>query len=114
LHLGIPTDVTLFVADAPVDLGGGVSLLGRRGFVIDEDLIDDRLDRPQLGGWSIPGQRLGMGVRMLESMPDDSSGVSELSGDLSDGRAIAPRPSNRAVVVHGHHVLGLRVGDRSV
>ena len=51
---------------------------------------------------------------MRESMPDGFSGVSELPGDLSDGQTIAPRPPNRAVVVHGNHVLGLRVGDRSM
>src|SRR5205823_4825753 len=67
-----------------------------------------------LGGWTVPGQRLGMGVRMHESMPDGFAGVTELPGDLMDGHAIAPRPPNRAVVIHGNHVLGLRVGDRSV
>jgi hypothetical protein len=47
-------------------------------------------------------------------MANGSSGVSELPGDLSDGQTIAPRPPNRAVVIHGNHVLGLRVGDRSL
>jgi hypothetical protein len=62
LNLGIAADVTLLVAKAAVDLGGGVPLLGRGGFVIEEDLIDQRLEWPQLGGGSISGQRLGMGV----------------------------------------------------
>ena len=34
-----------------------------------------------------------------------------MSGDLSDGHAIASRPSDRAVVIHRKHVLGLRVGE---
>ena len=56
----------------------------------------------------------GMGLGMLEDMPDGLAGVSELPGDLPDGHAIAPSPPNRAVVVHRKHVLGLRVGDRSL
>ena len=51
---------------------------------------------------------------MLEGMPDGFSGVSELSGDLADGHAIAPCPPNGAVVVHGNHVLGLREVSRSM
>jgi hypothetical protein len=55
-----------------------------------------------------------MWVRMHEGMPHGSSGVFKLPGDLSDGHAIAPRPSNRTVIIHGNHVLSLRVGDRSM
>jgi hypothetical protein len=114
LNLGIPAAVVVFVAKASEHLSGGVPLLGRGGFVVDQDLVDDRLERPQPGGRTVPGQRPGMRFRMRESMPDGSSGVSELPGDLSDGQAITPRPPNRAKVVHGHHVLVLRVGDRSM
>ena len=46
LHLSIPASVAVFVAEAPEDLGGGVPLLGRGVFVVDEDLVDDRLERP--------------------------------------------------------------------
>ena len=35
LHLGIAATVTVFVAKATEDLGGGVPLLGRGGFVVD-------------------------------------------------------------------------------
>jgi hypothetical protein len=52
-----------------------------------------------------------MGVGMHEGMPDGPSGVSELAGDLPDGQAIAMSPPNRAIVIHGHHVLALRVGE---
>jgi hypothetical protein len=51
---------------------------------------------------------------MIEDMPDGLASVTELSGDLPDGHAIATSPPNRAVVVHREHVLGLRVGDRSL
>jgi hypothetical protein len=50
-----------------------------------------------------------MGVGMHEGMPDGPPGVSELAGDLPDGHAIAIGPPTRAIVVHGHHALALRV-----
>src|SRR5512144_639455 len=96
LNLGIAAEVTLLIAKAAVDLGGGVPLFGRGGFVIEEDLIDQRLERPQLGGESVSGRRFGMGVGMHEGMPDSSSRVTELPGDLPDGHAIAISPPNRA------------------
>ena len=111
LNLGVATEVTLLIVEAAVDLGGGVPLLGRGGFVIEEDLIDQRLERPQLGSGPVSGQRLGMGVRMHEGMSDGSSRVTELAGDLPDGHAIAISPPNRAVVVRGNHILALRVGE---
>jgi hypothetical protein len=55
-----------------------------------------------------------MGVGMHERMPDGLPGVSELAGDLPDGHAIAPGPPNRSIIIHGHHVLALRAGERSV
>ena len=51
---------------------------------------------------------------MRQSMPDGLAGVPELLGDLPDGHAITSRPPNRAIVVHGNHVLGLRVGECSM
>jgi len=47
-------------------------------------------------------------------MPYCSSGVSELSGDLPDGQTIAQGSPNRAIIIHGNHVLILRAGDRSM
>ena len=114
LDLGVAAGVAVLVAEAAEHLRGGVPLLGRGGLVVGEDLVDDRLERPEHGGRSVPGQRLGMGLGMLEDLPDGLAGVSELPGDLADGHAIASRPPNRAVVVHRKHVLGLRVGDRSL
>jgi hypothetical protein len=47
---------------------------------------------------------------MHEGMPDGSSRVTELPGDLPDGHAIAISSPNRAIVVHGNHILALRAG----
>ena len=65
LHLGIPAAVVMLVAKAPEELCGGVPLLGRGGFVVDEDLVDDRLDRPQQRSESIPRRRAGSGSACL-------------------------------------------------
>src|SRR5271157_2067786 len=111
LNLGVAAEVTLLVTEAAVDLSGGVSLLGRGVFVVEEDLLNQRLERPQPGSGSVSGQRLGMGVRMREGMPDGPSGVTKLPGDLPNGHAIAISPSNRAIIVHGSHILALRAGE---
>jgi hypothetical protein len=98
LNLGISSGVGVLIAKATVDLSGGVALLGRSVLVVGEDLVDDRLDRSEPGSLSV-------------AVPDGFACVSELSGDLSDGHAIATSPANRAIVIHRKHVLGLREGD---
>ena len=64
LHLGIAAAVAVLVAEPPEDLGGGVPLLGRGGLVVDEDLVDDRLNRPQQRSESVPGRRRGGSARL--------------------------------------------------
>ena len=49
LHLGIAAAVTVFVAEPPEDLSGGVPLLARGGLVVDQDLVNDRVKRPEPG-----------------------------------------------------------------
>src|SRR5579885_2293530 len=85
LDLGIAAVVAGLVAEAAIDLRGGVALLGRGGPVLDEDLVDEGLEGAELGSRPVPGQELGMGVGMHEGVPDGPPGVSELAGDLPDG-----------------------------
>ena len=68
LHLGIAAAVVVFVAEPPEDLGGGVPLLGWGDFVVDEDLVDDRLNRSQERSESIPGRREGVRLGLLENL----------------------------------------------
>ena len=79
LDLGIAAGVGVLVAEAAMDLGGGVPLLGRGVLVVGEDAIDDRLDRAEEGGLPVPVRR-GRGLGMAEDMPDGLAGVSELLG----------------------------------
>ena len=46
LHLGVSAAVSVLGAEAAKHLSGGVPLLGRGRLVGEEDLVDDRLDRP--------------------------------------------------------------------
>ena len=70
LDLGVAAGVAVLVAEAAEDLGGGVPLLGRGGLVVDQDLVDDRLERPEDRGGSVPGRGLGTGLGMVEDLPD--------------------------------------------
>ena len=63
--------------------------------------------RHQGGGLPVPWPDW-LGVGRVDDMPDSLASVSEFSGDLADGHAIASSPPNRAVIVHREHVLGLR------
>ena len=105
LHLSVPTTVIVFVADPPEHLSGGMPLLEGGGLVVDQDLIDDRLEWPQERGESIPRRRQGIGLGLLENLPDGVARMLEFAGDLADGLAIAPRSPNGSVVVHRKHVL---------
>ena len=105
LDLSVPAAVGVFVAESPEELGGGVPLLGRCGLVVDQDLVDDRLDRPQERSESVPGRRQGIRLGLLEDFPDGVSRMPEFDRDLADGLAIASRPPNGSVVVHRKHVL---------
>jgi hypothetical protein len=73
LYLSVTAAVAVFVAEPPEELCGGVPLLGRCGLVVDQDLIDDRLDRSQERGESVPGRRQGIRLGLLEDSPDGVS-----------------------------------------
>jgi len=105
LHLSVPTAVVMFVTEAAEDLGRSVPLLGRGVLVVNQDLVDDRLNRSQKRSESIPGWREGVRLSLLENLADSDSRMLEFAGDLADGLTIAPRPSNSSVVVHRKHVL---------
>jgi hypothetical protein len=105
LDLSVPAAVGVLVAEPPEELGGGVPLLGGCGLVVAKDLVDDLLDRPQQRSESVPGRRQGIGLGLLEDLPDGVARMPEFARDLADGLTIAPRPPNGSVVVHRKHVL---------
>jgi hypothetical protein len=105
LDLAVTAGVCVLVAEASKELRGGVPLLGGCVHVIGQDLVDDRLKRPQHGGGSLTGLGSGLGLRMPEDMPDRVARVFKVAGDPPDGLAIATRPPNGTVVVHRKHVL---------
>jgi hypothetical protein len=89
LHLSVPAAVAVFVAEPPEELGGGVPLLGRCGPIVKEDLVDDRLDRPEKRSESVSGRQQGIRFGLLEDSPDSVSRMLKFDHDLTDGLAIA-------------------------
>src|SRR5271166_2728810 len=111
LHLGVAAAVAVLIAEATIHLRRGMPLLGRGGFIIDQDLVDDRRDGTQERSRAGSGPGGQWRFTMVEGMPNGFSRVIELSGDLPDGHAIAPSSPNRAVVIHRKHFLCLRASE---
>jgi hypothetical protein len=111
LDLAVTAEIALLALEAAAHLHGGVPLLGRGLLVVGEDLVDDRLERPQnRGGPRLApgvGSRLGLG----ENPPNLLPRVMKRARDSADGQAIASGTSNRSVIVHRKHIL-TSVGDR--
>jgi hypothetical protein len=82
LYLSIPTRVAVFVAEAAKDLGGSVPLLGRRGLIVGEDLVDDRLEGAELG--RVPSPNRGNRLGVCKGLSDRDPGEPELAGNLPD------------------------------
>jgi hypothetical protein len=80
LYLSIPAKVAVFVAEATKDLGSGVPLLGRRGLIVGEDLVDDRQEGAELGRVAFPNHRNWLAVR---------KGLPNLTPDLILGMSSA-------------------------
>jgi hypothetical protein len=105
LDLGVAAGVAVLVVESPIDLGGGMPLLGRRGLVVDQDLIDDRVERPQDRSGSLVGPGVGPRFGLGQDPTDLPPGVMKGTRDLADGHAIASSASNRSVIVHRKHIL---------
>ena len=90
------------------DLGGGVALLGRRGPVGDEDVIDDGAERPEGRCRARLGEgvrdRLGVGDRFTHGVPSDA----QSEGDGADAVLVGVQPSDLGEVVHRSHPSPLR------
>src|SRR3954469_25018338 len=80
-------------------------LFGWRGLVVDQDPIDDRVERPEDRRGSVVGAGIGAGLGVCEDLADLPPGVMKGARDLADGHAIASCASNRSVVVHRKHIL---------
>ena len=111
LHLAVASGIAVLVAETTERLHGGVALLGGSVIVIDQNLVDDRLERAENLGRPIPGLGCWIGFRMLQDMPDRGVREIVITGDLADGLAIPTRPPNGAIIVHRKHLLDLRASE---
>src|SRR5208337_91051 len=85
--------------------------LGGRLLVIEQELVDDRLEGPQDGSGSLPLAGNGIGLRMLQDLPDRVSRVFKFEGDSLDGHPIPMSPPNGTAIVHRKHSLDLRASE---
>jgi hypothetical protein len=108
LDLAVASRVTVFTAKAAKHLLGGVPLLGRGVLVLGQDLVDDRLERPQNGCGAVPGLTSGYGLRLLQDLADLGPRVMESARNLADAHGIAMRSADCSVIVHRKHILDLR------
>jgi hypothetical protein len=111
--LVVAAGVAVLVAQATVQLHGGVTLLGRGLLVIGEDGVDDGVEGAQDrgGGWLAAGAGLGLGTG--EDLADLAAGMSEGARAVADRHAVAVRQSDVGVVVHRPHPCLRSVGPLS-
>ena len=69
------------------------------------------MEGPQDGSGSIPLPGSGIGLRMLQDLPDRVSRVFKFEGNSLDGHTIPMSPPNGTVIVHRKHSLGLRASE---
>ncbi len=107
-NLVVATCVT-FLYESAENLSRGVALLRRRRFVGFQDLIDQRMEWPQLRRWRrlVTCIRLRLGA--LKCLPNLPPRPAELFGDRPNAHAIAMSPSNLGVVLHRKHPRLLQV-----
>jgi len=99
----VTAGVVVFLAQAAMDLSGGVALLAGGLFIGQEDGVDDRLEGSQDGSARGFGACVGTWLGLLENLADLASGVMEGARDLANAHAIAKGTPDLAVVVHRKH-----------
>jgi hypothetical protein len=103
LDLGIAAFVLMFLAESPENLGGRMPLFRRSRLVVFENLLDHRQKRSEKR--SFPDPLLWQRVRLclIEYFPNCVARVIKFTGDLANGFAVPPGPSNGTVIVHRKH-----------
>jgi len=105
-HGIIPARVSVFVPDPLEDSHPRMPLLGRRGFILFENLQDAIMKPSQLGSRLLPTFRIR---RRLALAPQDLanlfSRMVKCSGNFPEAHAIAISPTNPCIIVHREHPL---------
>src|SRR5262249_44427457 len=91
-----------------VDLRGRVPLLGRGRLIGLEDRLDDGLEGPEDGCRPRLGQRVRLGLGVLQGLADGIPPDPKLLGDLPRAQAVTMGLANPGEVVHGAHPDPLR------
>src|SRR5262249_19509616 len=89
-------------------LRGRVPLLGRGRLIGLEDRLDDGLEGPEDGCRPRLGQRVRLGLGVLQGLADGIPPDPKLLGDLPRAQAVTMGLANPGEVVHGAHPDPLR------
>ena len=93
----------MLVAQPLEDATKGVPLLGRRLFIVSQDLLDDGVKIAELDGRRLvgPSERLGLGVG--QHFANFASRMVKRAGDGANRHAIAMGLANTCILVHREH-----------
>lgn len=101
-HALVGAVIGVLVAEATIDLSGGVALLAGRVLIRLEDGVDDGLEGIE-HRWQGPSL-VGFGLGMGEDVADLASGVVKASRQLTDAQVfLVIGLSNACVLFHGDH-----------
>ena len=105
LHLGVAAAVAVFIAKATKRLRRCVPLFGRRGLVVQKDLVDRAVKWSEDRGLSARGTGNGVRLRVPQDLADRVSRTIKFESESLDGHAIAMGAPNSTVFVHRKHSL---------
>src|SRR5262245_9504519 len=99
----VAAGVAVFGDESPVDLTGGVPLLGWRGEILRQDVIDNVSDGIEDSRWSRLVERVGFGLGIGQRFENGLGRVTEPTRNGADGLTVTPGLSDLCEVVHREH-----------
>ena len=89
--------------ESPEDLRGGVALLGWRGPIVRENVVNDTSYGIEDGGGARLGECVGLGLRVAQRLENGCGRVTETLGQFANGRAIPTGLPDLSKIVHREH-----------
>ncbi len=90
----VAAGVVVLGDEAAEDLAGGVPLLGRRGPVVRENVIDNGAEGPEHGGRARHRERVGLGLGTPQRLADRVAGDAQLPSDRANAQPLAVQSPN--------------------
>ncbi len=102
-HLVVAARVAVLIPQASIELRRRVLLLAGGLLILNQDLLDQRLVRTQLGSRPILRQRVGTGLTLLQNLPDLPPGMVKPSGNLPNAHPVPMRNPDLTIIFHRQH-----------